>query len=95
VLYTDGVVEDRAGDIDERLGRLRSLVADSVLAGADLDAVADAAVASRPQGHPDDVAVMVVRVSPPPVAPVPPVAMSAPSMGLQHDGRSPVAPAGA
>ena len=95
VLYTDGVVEDRAGDIDERLARLRTLVAESVRDGADLDAVADAAVASRPQGHPDDVAVMVVRVSPPPLAAMQPIAVATPGIAMQHNGGTPVASAGA
>lgn len=95
VLYTDGVVEDRAGDIDERLGRLRELVASSVAKGAPLDDVADAAVASRPQGHPDDVAIMVVRVSQPPVACLAPVALSPTVVPVHRPGDSPVAPTGA
>lgn len=71
VLYTDGVVEDRAGDIEERLRRLRRHLSTAVSAGADLDHLADAVVASRPETHPDDIAVLVAKVCPVLVAPSP------------------------
>jgi len=73
VLYTDGVVEDRTGDIEERLSRLRLHLSTAVASGAGLDRLADAVVASRPATHPDDIAVLVAKVCPllsPPAADV-------------------------
>lgn len=56
VLFTDGLVEERLGDIDERLSALASLLA---VIGGDVESVADSMIETR-LDRSDDAAVIVV-----------------------------------
>ena len=59
LLYTDGLVEDRAEDIDERLRRLRELLEGSPL---DAGSVLDSALELHPGEGQDDVSILVAHV---------------------------------
>jgi serine phosphatase RsbU (regulator of sigma subunit) len=63
LLYTDGLVEDRALPLDEGMARLGDLLAE--LADESLDDLCDAVIARlRPQGLEDDVALVAIRIGP-------------------------------
>ena len=65
VLFTDGLVEQRDLDLDDRLEQLREAL--SGAQDAPLDAVLDTILSrmSADQAHPDDVAVLVARTTAP------------------------------
>ncbi|CAO5235802.1 SpoIIE family protein phosphatase [Frankia sp. AgKG'84/4] len=64
LLYTDGLVEDRARPFDEGMDQLRACVT----AGSNPDEICDQALAAlgRSAGHEDDTALLAVRFSAPP-----------------------------
>ena len=63
LFYTDGLVEDRTQSIDDGLNALQSAAVDRVLAGLDLEDLADGVIIERLAGvrRRDDVAVLALR----------------------------------
>jgi anti-sigma regulatory factor (Ser/Thr protein kinase) len=57
-LYTDGLVERRGADLQERIDGLAAVLRD---APGELRAACDAALATLDRGHDDDVALLIVR----------------------------------
>ncbi|MQA35527.1 SpoIIE family protein phosphatase [Modestobacter roseus] len=62
VLYTDGLVERRDADLDDGLDRLVAAAAE--LAGTPVDQLCDALLARMAPDFADDVALLVLRISP-------------------------------
>jgi serine phosphatase RsbU (regulator of sigma subunit) len=61
LLYTDGLIERRDGDLDEGMARLRAAATD--LAGVSLDELCDELLDRLVQGRPeDDVALVAIRL---------------------------------
>ncbi|WP_318207433.1 SpoIIE family protein phosphatase [Streptomyces sp. SJL17-1] len=60
-LYTDGLVETRDADLDERLNQLRDVLSDS--SALPLDGLSRKAVALLAPAPDDDVALLLVRIS--------------------------------
>ena len=61
LLYTDGLIERRDGDLDEGMARLRAAATE--LAGASLDELCDQLIARLVEGRPeDDVALVAIRL---------------------------------
>ncbi|MCU1605256.1 MAG: uncharacterized protein JWP46_1721 [Modestobacter sp.] len=61
LLYTDGLIERRGGDLDEGMARLRAAATD--LAGASLDDLCDELLERLVHGRPeDDVALVAIRL---------------------------------
>ena len=61
LLYTDGLIERRDGDLDEGMDRLRQAATE--LAGASLDELCDQLIARLVDGRPDDdVALVAIRL---------------------------------
>lgn len=61
LLYTDGLVEYRGEDIDEGIDRVTATVQASVVAGSDLDDLANELITLG--AHDDDVALLVIRAT--------------------------------
>ncbi|SDY60229.1 Stage II sporulation protein E (SpoIIE) [Modestobacter sp. DSM 44400] len=63
LLYTDGLIESRDGDLDSGVARLREVVAE--LAGRPLDELCDEVLDRLVHGRPDDdVALVAIRLHP-------------------------------
>ncbi|MGP4112983.1 SpoIIE family protein phosphatase [Streptomyces sp. 4N509B] len=63
VLYTDGLVESRGGDIGDGIERLRSLLVRASRPGVPLEPLCDTVVATlNPQSSEDDIALLMARL---------------------------------